>query len=203
MKRTGGLSIGAGVRIAWMLAATVLLGGGVGMVWWPASQTIAAIQSQAKTLYDEANENDAEVRHAAQLRALGKQVAEDVRALSGQGSQSAVTATILGLLNREARTFKIDVRSIVPAPSSAPKSDDDRVLAGATIEIDARGHFRDLLAFVSDLPRHDVLIALSDMTLDNSDDRSFKPQLHAKIHATVFRYNGLAEEETPHASGPL
>lgn len=203
MKRTGGLSIRAGARIAWMLTATVFLGGGIGMVWWPASQTIAAIQSQAKTLYDEANENDAEVRHAAQLRALGKQMAEDVRSLSGQGSQSAVTATILGLLNREARAFKIDVRSIVPASATTPPKDEDRVLAGAPIEIDARGHFRDLLAFVSDLPRHDVLIALNDITLDDNDDRSFKPQLNAKIHATVFRYHGLAEEETPHASGPL
>jgi Tfp pilus assembly protein PilO len=203
MKLTGGVSIRAGGRIAWMLAATVFLGGGIGMVWWPASQTIAAIRSQAKTLYDETNENEAEVRHAAQLRALGKQVAEDVRALSGQGSQSALTARILGLLNREARAFKIDVRSIVPTPSTTPARDEDRVLVGAPIEIDARGQFRDLLAFVSDLPRHDALIALSDMTLDDSDDPSFKPQLNAKIHATVFRYRGFAEEGTPHASGPL
>jgi Tfp pilus assembly protein PilO len=203
MKLSNGLSIRAGVRIAWMLTATVFLGGGIGMVWWPASQTIAAIQSQAKTLYDEASENDAEVRRAAELRALGKQVAEDVRALSGQGSQSAVTATILGLLSREARVFKIDVRSIVPAPSTTPPRNEDRVLAGAPIEIDARGQFRDLLAFVSDLPRHNVLIDLSDITLDDSDDRSLKPQVNAKIHATVFRYHGLAEEETPHASRPL
>jgi Tfp pilus assembly protein PilO len=91
----------------------------------------------------------------------------------------------------------------VPAQSATSPSDESRVLAGVPIEIDARGQFRDLLAFVSDIPRHDVLIALSDVTLDDSDDRSLKPQLNAKIHATVFRYHGVAEEETPHASRPL
>jgi Tfp pilus assembly protein PilO len=189
------------VRIVWMLAASAFVGGGVGLVWWPTSQTIAAVQSQAKALYDEADANEAEVRRAAELRALAKRMADDVRALSGQGSQSAVVAATLTLLNRETHNFKIEVRSIVPTtPAAKP---DDRSLMGTPIEIDVRGHFRDLLAFVSDLPRHNVLIDVSDVNLDDDSDRSLKPVLNAKIHAIIFRYRGAEGEETQHASRAL
>jgi Tfp pilus assembly protein PilO len=152
-------------------------------------------------LYDEANENEAEIRHAAQLHALAKRVTDDVRALSGRGSQSAAMAATLALLSGEARAFKIDVRSIVPTTAAPPVA--SSLLAGAPIEIDVRGHFRELLAFVSDLPRHNVLIDVSDVSLDDDGDGAPSPILSAKIHATLFRYRGNAGEEMEYASGAL
>ncbi len=207
MKFMEPMTMASGVRIVWILTAAVFFGLGLGTVWWPASQTIATIKAQAKSLYDEANQNEADVARAVQLRAIQKRVSDDVRKLSGQGSQSAVTAATLALLNRESRTHGIDVRSIVPAsgstvsPSPAAARPADSALAGTAIEIEVRGRFRDLLAFVSDLPRHDVLIDVSDINLVDRGDHSFKPVLGATIHATVFRYLGLAERETQHASG--
>jgi Tfp pilus assembly protein PilO len=209
MKMRGKPTMSAGIRIIWMLGAAIFLGVGLGLVWWPTSQTIAAIKSQAKNLYDEANENEADVRHAAELRSLAKRVSADVHLLSGQGSQSAVTAATLSLLNREARVFGVDVRSIVPAPASSPtppaqgQSTSISSLAGAPVEIDVRGRFRNVLAFVADLPRHNVLIAVSDLSLADEGDPSIKPVLSAKLHATVYRYRGIAEEEAQHASGTL
>jgi Tfp pilus assembly protein PilO len=209
MKVGGRLSMSAGVRIVWMLAVAIFLGFGVGGVWWPTSQTIAALKTQAKSLYDEANQNEADVRHVSELHSLAKRVSDDVRMLSGQGSQSAVTAATLSLLNREARAFGIDVRTIVPVPSSSPvpstqaRAIPDSSLAGTAIEIDLRGRFKDVLGFVSDLPRHNVLIDVNDLSLADEGDRSAKPVLSAKIHATIFRYRGIAEEETQHASGTL
>jgi Tfp pilus assembly protein PilO len=203
------LTTSAGVRIIWMLGAAIFLGVGVGLVWWPTSQTISVLKSQAKSLYDEANQNEADVRHAAELHSLAKRVSDDVRLLSGQGSQSAVTAATLSLLNREARAFGIDVRSIVPAPAPSPtplargQTTSNSALDGNPVEIDIRGRFRDVLAFVADLPRHNVLIDVSDVNLADEGDRSVKPVLSAKIHAIVFRYRGIAEEETQHASGTL
>jgi len=200
MTLSGGLTMPMAVRIVWMLTATTFLGGGLGIVWWPTSETITVTQSQAKALYDEANENEAAVRHATQLHALAKRIADDLRALSGQSSQSAAVAATLALLNREARDFKIEVRSIVPTIMATPAA---ASLSGAPIEIDVRGQFRDLLAFVSDLPRHDVLIDVSDVSLGDEDQRSLRPTLDARIHATVFRYRGTAEEEIKDASQPL
>lgn len=209
MNAGGTLTMSAGVRIIWILGAAIFLGIGVGLVWWPTSQTITVLKSQAKNLYDEANQNEADVRRAAELHSLAKRVSDEVRLLSGQESQSAVTAATLSLLNREARAFGIDVRSIVPAPASSPtppvqgQSASSSALEGTPVEIDVRGRFRDVLGFVSDLPRHNVLIDVSDLNLADDGDRSVKPVLSAKIHATVFRYRGIAEEGTQHASGTL
>ena len=208
MKFAEPMSIASGVRIVWILTASVFFGVGLGIVWWPASQTIATIKAQAKSLYDEANKNEATVQHAAQLRAVAKRVADDVHRLSGQGSPSALTAATLVLLNRESRAHGIDVRSIAPAPGSSASpppnaAQADDVLAGTAIEIDVRGRFRDLLAFISDLPRHNVLIDVSDINLADRGDRSNKPVLGATIHATVFRYQSVAERDTQHASGAL
>ena len=198
----------SGVRVVWILTAAVFFGLGLGIVWWPASQTIAAIKAQAKNLYDEANQNEATVQRAVQLRAVAKRVADDVHRLSGQGSPSALTAATLALLNRESRAHGIDVRSIAPAPGSsaspAPNTaQTDNALAGTAMEIDVRGRFRDLLAFISDLPRHNVLIEVSDINLADRGDRSNKPVLGATIYATVFRYQGIAEGDTLHASRAL
>jgi Tfp pilus assembly protein PilO len=188
-----------------MFTTAMFLGIGVGVVWWPASQTIAAIKEQAELQYEQANQNEAVVQHAAQLHAVAKRVADDVRQLSG-GSQSAVTAATLTLLNRESHAHTIDIRSIVPAPvaaaSAAPRPPDS-TLTGTAIEIDARGGFRDILAFISDLPRHNVLIDVSDINITERGDHSPKPVLGATIHATVFRYKSIKEGEIEHASGAL
>jgi len=190
------------VRLVWLSAAVVFLGLGVGAVWWPNAQAIAAVSAQARSLYDQANQNDAEVRHAAQLRALAKRVADDVHSLSGLGSQSAVMATTLNLLNREGRMFSVDVRSIVPAPAaSASPVPQAGALAGTTVQIDVRGHFRDILAFTSDLPRHNALIEIHDVSLIDRGDRSPAPVLGATIHATLFRYRDAGQRETQHAAG--
>lgn len=191
-----------------MFTAAMFLGIGMGVVWWPASQTIAAVKEQAESQYDEANQNEAVVHHAAQLRAIANRVTDDVRQLSG-GSQSALTAATLTLLNRESHAHTIDIRSIVPAPiapTSAPPAaarPADSALTGTAIEIDARGRFRDILAFISDLPRHNVLIDVSDINIIDRGDHSPKPVLGATIHATVFRYKGIKKGEIPHAAAAL
>jgi Tfp pilus assembly protein PilO len=209
MKFSEPFTVTSWVRITWMLTALVFFGLGLGLVWWPISQTIDAAKAQARSLYDEANQNESDVQHAAQLRAVAKRVSDDVRKLSGQGSQSAVTAATLALLYRESRAHGIDVRSIIPAPIASPGGapgaivapPGDSALIGNPIEIDVRGRFRDILGFISDLPRHNVLIDVNDITLADRGDHSAKPVLGAAIHATIYRYQGIAERETQHASG--
>lgn len=196
-----GLTMASAVRVVWMVSAALFVGGGVGIVWWPSSQTIASMQSQARTLYDQANANDVEVRHAAELRALAKRMADDVRALSGEDSQSATTAAALALLSHESRAFTVDVRSFVPATAATPAPGTS--LVGTPVEIDVRGGFRNLLALVSDLPRHNVLIDVNDVSLDDNGNRSATPVLSAKIHATIFRYHAKTGEEMEYDPGTL
>lgn len=199
MKFAGALTVTSGVRITWMLTALVFFGLGLGLVWWPTSQTIEALKAQARSLYDEANQNESDVQRAPQLRAVARRVSDDVRKLSGQGSQSAVTAATLVLLYRESHAYDVDVRSIVPAPAASP-GPSDNVLGGNPIEVEVRGRFRDILAFISDLPRHNVLIDVSDINLTDRGEHSAKPVLGATIHATMYRYLGVADRETQHAS---
>jgi len=187
-----GLTMASAVRVVWMVSAALFVGGGVGIVWWPSSQTIASMQSQARTLYDQANANDVEVRHAAELRALAKRMADDVRALSGEDSQSATTAAALALLSHESRAFTVDVRSFVPATAATPAPGTS--LVGTPVEIDVRGGFRNLLALVSDL---------NDVSLDDNGNRSATPVLSAKIHATIFRYHAKTGEEMEYDPGTL
>lgn len=209
MKLTEPLTIASGVRITWMLTALLFFGLGMGLVWWPTSQAIDSIKAQARSLYDEANQNESDVQHAIRLRRVAKRVLDDVRKLSGQGSQSAVTAATLALLYRESRANGVDVRSIVPAPAVSQSTTQgtgaaqpaDGALVGSPIEIDVRGRFRDILAFVSDLPRQNVLVEVRDINLADRGDHSAKPVLGATIHATIYRYQGIAERKVQHGSG--
>jgi Tfp pilus assembly protein PilO len=209
MKFDEPLTVTSAVRITWMLTAFVFFGLGIGLVWWPTSQTIDAVKTQARSLYDEANQNESDVQRAAQLREVAQRVSDDVRKLSGQGSQSAVTAATLALLYRESRVHSVDVQSISPAAVASPAAatasaaarPTDNALVGSPIEIDVRGRFRDILSFISDLPRNNVLIDVNDISLADRGDRSAKPVLGATIHATIYRYQGIAEREIQHASG--
>jgi len=190
-------SVRSSVRIVWMLTGTILFGVGLGVVWWPTSETIATIKAQAKILYDEANQNEADARRASQLLAVAKRIADDVRRLSGQNSQSATTAATLALLARDAAIHRIDVRSIVPVPvtsaSPAPVVSTGAAapFTGAPLEITVRGRFRDVLSFIADLPRHDVLLDVSDVDLAAIGESPSRPKLNATIHATVFRYQAV------------
>jgi Tfp pilus assembly protein PilO len=205
MKR-GKIDIADAARMIWIATAAVFLGVGVGVVWWPASQNIAQLKGQAQHLYEQAEENQTDVRHAAQLRAVAKRVVQDVQALSGETSSSAVMATTIKLLGAESSRFKIDVQSIVPEPSSGSQTPmPDRSLAsealeGMPIELGLHGSFRQLLALISDLPRHDVLIDVQDVDL-LADDDSNSPLLNAKLHAIVYRYYDVAKTEVQNVSG--
>ncbi|HTX57048.1 MAG TPA: type 4a pilus biogenesis protein PilO [Candidatus Acidoferrales bacterium] len=199
MKLGGPPALSSGVRIVWMLAASIFFGVGVGIVWWPTSQTIASYKTQAKSLYDDANQDETEIAHASELRSAARRVEDDVKLLSAQSSAGAVTAATLRLLNGEAHAYGVDVRSIVPAPQASASPG---ALAGTVVELDVRGRFRNLLAFISDLPRHDVLMEINDVSLAGTGDRSPKPVLAATIHAAIYRYRGIGKE-TQHASGAL
>jgi hypothetical protein len=181
-------------RLTWACTAFVILGLGVGVVWWPSSQAISQVRRHAGEMYEEANHNDAIVRLAADLRAAQARVRADVNALGGTRSPGQVTAAALRLLEDEAKQRGVEIRSIVP--SAAPIT--AGALVGTDVAIGARGPFRNIISFLADLPRHNVLMELRDAELISSDPTQKLPSLDATVHATIYRLTSVNTAEDTH-----
>lgn len=192
-------------RVIWWLAGLAFLGVGVGCVWWPASQNISAVRTQSRELYDEANQLDAEIRRAGELRAVGARVLSDVERLGGQRSNGAATAAALELLGAESRRFDVELRSVVPQNVAKPleraAAHPPELLAQNELVLGLRGRFRNVLAFVADLPRHDALIEVRGVTLSAAGaSPDGTPALDATVEATLYRLREAPLKEVSRVS---
>jgi Tfp pilus assembly protein PilO len=204
MKSYWNLSPQGIVRATWLVTFTVFVGVGIGLVWWPSSQTIDAYRQAAGAYYEEASRNEQDVRHAAQLRTLQDRVIADLKSLAPLHSTTAATATMLQLLAAETKNYNVSVRTIVPAVAQASPAPQALPSTGpfdqTNIEIDLSGRFDNILRFVSDLPRHDALLEIRDVSLSQSGGRG----LSATLHATLYRYHGgLPSEDGNHVSSSV
>lgn len=190
-------------RALWTLTAFVLFAVGLGRVWWPASQRIAQVRSDALELYEEANSFDATTRRAADLRATQARVEADLRLLGGIRSQAAVTAALLTLLHDRADRNGVEVRDVSPARESPKTSGSMKhLLSGADLAIGLRGPFRNVVAFIADLPRHDVLIDVHDIRVASSPAGRRVPILDVTVHATAYRVTSLPTTGANYARTP-
>src|SRR5215469_14425180 len=187
---------GASARIIWLAALFVVFGIGVGLIWVPASQSIDQVRGHARELYEEANQNDAIVRRANDLRAAQQRIHKDVVALGGERSAGAITAATLRLFSEEAKHLQVDVRSVAPTPQTTPSGHDD--LNGTDVAIGVRGPFRNVVDFIADLPRHDVLVEIHNAQISSSDTTQQSPVLEVTLNATIYRLTGQPLE-APHA----
>ena len=154
-------------RTLWMLAALIALAG-YGLVVQPAERRVEELQLHARTLYDEANTNEEKIHRSAQLTTVRSRVEADLIRLSGKSSNGATTAAALRLLSTEAKEFGVEMRSMTPDGNStlpATRSSSNEPLRGDDWNLGMRGAFRNVLAMLSDLPRHDVLIGVRDVDL--------------------------------------
>ncbi len=174
-------------RLTWICSAFVFFGCGVGLVWWPSAQAIGEVQTHARARYEEANNNDALVRRAADLRAAQARVRADLDALGGIRSSGEVTAAALKLLGDEARQRRVEIRSIVPSATAQTPG----VLVGSDVAIGVRGPYRSVLGLIADLPRHNVLIDVHDAELISIDPALKSPTLDVTVHATFYRLTSL------------
>ncbi|HVA28116.1 MAG TPA: hypothetical protein VNF68_08045 [Candidatus Baltobacteraceae bacterium] len=194
-------------RIVWWLAGLVFVGGGIGWVWWPASTQIAAVRESAQELYDEANADEADVRRAATLRSARARIAADVGALAGQTSSGAATAAALRLLSAQSKQFGVELRSVTPqevqptmhAPTPRLARD---TLIPMDIAVGLRGNFRNVVKLLSDLPRHEALLALRDVSLQATGAlHAGGPTLDVTVHAILYRIGDKATTEGTYAAG--
>ena len=194
-------------RCLWFLTFGLFAGVGIGMVWWPASLTIAQLRSAAENDYDESLRNEAAVRQAAQLRTLHHKVVDDLRTLTPVNSTAAATATMLQLLSSEQRSYGVTVRSVVPnlAPENAvtARSASSEPFDRTTVEIALTGEFPKILDFVADVPRHAVLLDVRAISLADSGNAGVSPQLSVTLDATLYRFRGAMPQEDSDASASL
>ena len=186
------------VRLTWLGTAFVVLGLGLGAVWWPSSQTIEQVRGHAREMYEEANNNDALVRRASELRAAQSRVRADLELLGGVGSAGVVTAAALRLLGYEAQQRGVEIRSILPSSTSATSSGP---FVGTDVAIGVRGPFRNIVSLIADLPRHDVLIEVHDAELVSSDQSQKLPALDVTLHTTFYRLTFSNSAKASNSSG--
>lgn len=194
-----GMDVRGWARISWLFTAFTIVGIGIGVVWWPASQELAQRHAHALELYDEANGIDAATRRASQLRGAQARITSDLAELGGVRSPGEVTATVLRLLHEESKRENVQIREVAPdaAPhvspittsASAPAPPD--VLSGSDVAIAVRGPFRNVVALVADLPRHDVLIDIHGIQLTSMAQERRPPVLDVTLHSTIYRLVAL------------
>jgi Tfp pilus assembly protein PilO len=200
------LTVRGGVRSLWMLTAFNLLGIGMGVICWPASQRIDALHARARELYAEADANEREARLTSGLRRSEARAYGDVIRLAGQSSAGASMAAVLLLLNREASRFSVEIRSITPpvggsqTPGGPSKPDP---LAEFDVELSVHGSFKDIVAFLSDVSRHEVLVAPRSASLSLDGPASLRPMLNASVATTIYFLKDLTKAETRHATSSV
>lgn len=187
----------AGTRIVWLASGLALLAG-YACVWQPSQRELAAIRGRAHDLYERANANEEIVRRSATLKTIEARVNADLAILGGRASASRVTASALQVLDFESKAYRVEVRALAPdASPGKTESGQAARLAGQPMTIELRGRFRDLLALMSDLPRHGVLfdVRTAELSAVGRDREPPGPLLRSTIQTTLYRVAASPLEE--------
>jgi Tfp pilus assembly protein PilO len=184
-------------RVVWLMAALVLAAG-YALVYEPSERNAAAQSRYAEQLYREARANEAELQRAAEIREAQVRVRADLDRIAGSASTSAVTVLALHLLNEESRRFRIDVRTIEPEHVAVKANGR---LERTPVVLGLRGYFRNIVALLSDLSRHDVLIGVDGIDLAAGEGApGASPLLDGTVHLSIYRLRAEPALEDQHAA---
>ncbi|MFN2449199.1 MAG: GspMb/PilO family protein [Candidatus Baltobacteraceae bacterium] len=169
-------------------AGVVLFAGGGGLIAHY-ERAIAAAQSHSDVLYAQTLSNDRVSTRAAAFTGLARSASRDLATLGLQTSQAGATAEFISTLRAASRTFRARVVSVefeAPPLSAAQSGPFMRM----SVVVKVRGHFADLMRFVSALPRQHALIGVDGLALTLAGPAASNgrpPLLEAVMHATVYR----------------
>lgn len=184
-------------QLLWLLAACILVAGYY-FVTQRYERKIADSIDAVQIYNEKTLANRKLVTQSTRVKQLREQIRVNVRGVLLDRKQSEATAVLLRDVDDLSGRFGARVISITPlspknvaAAAFAPTT--GRVLPGVledtAIDITLRGHFSDLLAFVSALPRRHVLLSVGDVqfTLSGSQNsESNKPLLEAKMRVLIY-----------------
>jgi Tfp pilus assembly protein PilO len=179
------------VGIGWLIVAVLAVSGFVGAIV-PSERRLNAIEFQAHELYQLANRNETMYAGRGALERARSRVEHDMSLLGVKNSSGKAMFAALRLLHWEAVTHHAAVSSIAPLDAAPPNNS-----GREDVSITIRGRYRDVVALVADLSRHDLLIEVHDAELNGTSTPIFGADVDATIRATVYHNNqGLMEEET-------
>ncbi len=183
----------AQLRIAWLVVALVAVLGFASIVL-PAQRRIASIQSHAADLADLAARNEALLARLDSLEQTRTRVRRDLDRLTGKIGAGRTTVAVLHVLEDEAGRNHLTISAIAPAgegpPASRPGREED-------VAVSLRGRYRDVMAAIADVPRHDALVEVESVALTRVDTRALFPSVDATVRVALFHdVKDLAQEDT-------
>lgn len=187
MKVISGFRAGDDVRLLWLLALFVLIGGSV-YLQTQYQTAIGLSHQRTETLYRETVADERIIREAASLHAIQQRARDDLARVSQDGSLPGTTASLLSTLHHSAAAFNARVLEVQPGDTKIPTAASPLRATYLTIRI--RATFRNILRFVENLSHHSTLISISDTEMVPANDwkrRSGELRLDATIHATMYR----------------
>ena len=180
---------GASGMWAWLFVGALAFGGYFVAIA-PAERRLQAIRTREHELYDLTIRNERLLRGAAGLSAARDRVAVDVARLAGERGAGSATLRTLELLQRESSKANVAIGGLAPdAPRTAAQT------AGSEdVTIAMRGTYRSLLSAIADISRHEVLLEVSNATLERT--ARGVGQIDATLHATLYyRLDALVKEK--------
>lgn len=181
---------------AWICVVALALGGYFGGIA-PAEKRLRTVSADAHDLYDLANRNERLLRAATGLSDARARVALDVARLAAVHGSGSATLRTLELLRREGSHAHVTIVSITPdAPNAAAETTGSEALT-----IGVHGAYRNVLAAIADVSRHEVLLDISDAVLAAA--AAGPGEVDATLHATLYyRMDALAQEKQDETVDP-
>jgi len=186
------------LRIAWSIVACTAIAGFAAVVA-PAERRIGALEAHAAELAALADRNAALVARIGSLEQTRSSVHAELARLAGAGGRGRIAASILSLLDGEARGHHVSVTSIAPASAQPSARDSGRE---EDVSVTLRGRYRDVMAAVADVPHHDVLIEVLDVSLARVDARGLFPNVDATVRVALYPSTDDLLQEESHARAP-
>ncbi|MDQ2864689.1 MAG: hypothetical protein M3R51_00540 [Candidatus Eremiobacteraeota bacterium] len=179
----------SGAALLWLAALLVAIGG-YALIVAPEGHLVGDVMEHSRMLYDEANIDDRKIARGATLAGIQSRVKGDIRRLGGETSAGASTALALRRLEVEAAEEHAEIRSVTPDQNAAPMSTHKAAdpLIGTQWDFVVRAHFREIVALLSSVSRHDALLDVRDVELVTVGAKTqTAPLLDATVHAMLYR----------------
>ncbi len=179
-----------GVRLAWLIVGALGIAG-YALIVAPGERHLAATEFHAHELYELANRNERMLQDRDRLVAARNRVERDIRTLTGRDNEGRISLAALRLLDAETQAHHVIVSGFAPETSDSP---DSGRIEDESIEL--RGAYRDVIAAVADLSRHDVLLEVDEAKIVGGSAKfAGNATVDATVQARLYYSIGAAMKE--------
>jgi Tfp pilus assembly protein PilO len=178
------------LRVAWLAIVLVAVVGFATIVL-PAQRRIASTESRAADLADLAARNEALLARLDSIEQTRSSVRSDLDRLAGSVGPGRTTVAVLHVLEDEGKRNHVTISSIAPASdetSGVPQAKEE-------LAVSLRGRYRDVMAAIADVPRHDALVEIESVGVARANTRALFPSVDATVRVALYRdVKDLAKE---------